>query len=121
MDPVANGRNQMDGDRLMQIYQDLGLELGAADNVVESGILEVRQRMSTGRLKVFASLENYLQQLRLYRRDERGQIVMDCDNLQNAARCLVVSGLWLMRTQPVKKPHEYSYRDLSHDPWGWMA
>jgi hypothetical protein len=119
MEPVANGRNQMDRYRLMDMYGDLGLELEDAENLLESGILEVRQRMSTARLKVFATLENYLEELRLYRRDERGQIVMDCDHLQNATRCLVVSGISRMRTEPVKQAPEHRCFDFSRG--GWMA
>ena len=93
----------------------------AADSLVESGILEVGARMAAGRLKVFASLDNYLQELRLYRRDERGQIVTGGDSLQNAARSFVVSGITWMRTEPVKELPEYRSRDLSHDSSGWMA
>jgi len=120
MDSVGNGRNQMDGYRLIRFYHALGLNLHAASNLVESGILEVWQRMSTGRLKVFASLPHYLEELRLYRRDERGQIVTECDNLQNAARCLVVSGISRMRPALVQQ------KDLT--PWytnvrgtSWMS
>jgi hypothetical protein len=38
----------------------LGLDLSAVDNPIESGILNVCQRMHSGRLKVFASLSKYL-------------------------------------------------------------
>ena len=38
---------------------------------------------------------------RLYRRDEKEQIVKDRDNLQDALRCLV-NGISNMRTKPVK-------------------
>lgn len=38
--------------------------------MIESGIQEVRQRMLTGRLKVFSSLEKYLEEFRRYRRDD---------------------------------------------------
>src|SRR5215470_584176 len=103
MDPSANGRDQTDGYRLMQKYRDLGLCLEGVTNPVESGILNVYERMSSGRLKVFASLPKYLDERRLYRRDERGQIVPERDQLQDAVRCLV-SGHSRMRTQTVKTP-----------------
>ncbi len=77
--------------------------------------------MSTRRLKVFASLTNYLEELRFYRRDERGQIVTGCDHLQNATRALVVSGMSHMRTEPVRKSPEHRYMDVSSRPFGWMA
>ena len=82
IDPAANGRNQADGRRLIQTYRQLGLDLSSVDNPIESGILNVWQRMHSGRLKVFASLSKYLDGRRLYRRDEKDQIVKDRDNLQ---------------------------------------
>jgi hypothetical protein len=121
LDPMGNGRDRMDGYQLIEMYRKLGLRLEAAQNLVESGILEVRQRMSTRRLKVFASLTNYLEELRFYRRDERGQIVTGCDHLQNATRSLVVSGMSHMRTEPVRKSPERRYIDFSSHPFGWMA
>src|SRR5439155_11605939 len=38
IDPAANGRNQVDGERLIQIYRKLGLHLEAINNPLESGI-----------------------------------------------------------------------------------
>ena len=83
----------------MQVYRNLGLHLESTDNPVESGILNVWQRMHSGRLKVFASLVKYLEERRLYRRDERDQIVREGDTLQDATRCLV-SGISRLRTKP---------------------
>ena len=103
IDPAANGRNQVDGQRLVQMYRKLGLDLSAIDNPIESGILNVWQRMHSGRLKVFASLSKYLDERRLYRRDERDQIVKDHDHLQDALRCLV-SGVSWMRPKPQPAP-----------------
>ena len=103
IDSTANGRNQADGQRLIQMYRKFGLDLSSMDNPIESGILNVWQRMHSGRLKVFASLSKYLDERRLYRRDERGQIVKDRDHLQDALRCLV-SGVSRMRTKPQPAP-----------------
>jgi hypothetical protein len=97
-DPKANGRNQADGHRLMQVYRKLGLSLQVAASPIESGILSVWERLHSGRLKVFASLSKYLEQRRFYRRDESDQIVQDQDSLQDAARCLV-SGISRMAAQ----------------------
>ena len=109
-DPTANGRDQADGYRLMQMYRKLGLNLQVTLNPIESGILAARQRMDSGRLKVFPSLSTYLEQRRLYRRDERDRIVPYRDNLQDAARCLV-NGISRMITQPKSAPPpQSSYR-----------
>jgi hypothetical protein len=80
MDPKAHGRNQADGYQLMQRYINLGLLLEAVSNPLESGILEVWQRMQSGSLKVFGSLSRYLQERRLYRKDENDQVVPDHDS-----------------------------------------
>jgi hypothetical protein len=117
IDPAAYGRNQVDGQRLVQMYRDLGLDLSAIDNPIESGILNVWQRMHSGHLKVFASLSKYLDERRLYRRDERDQIVKDHDHLQDALRCLV-SGISRMRPKPQPAPAVPSR--TYHGSCSWM-
>ena len=100
----ANGRNQVDGSRLIQMYRGLGLALQTIDNPLESGVLNLWERMNSGRLKVFASLTRYLDQRRLYRRDDKDQIVKEHDNLQDATRCLV-SGIARLHSKPVTREH----------------
>ena len=111
VDPVANGRSPADGQRLIQICRKEGLHLSLIENTLESGILNASQRMRSERLKVFASLTKYLEEVRLYRRDERDQIMKCNDHLQDAAQCLV-SGVSRMRTKPepsrVNRPQVYS-------------
>lgn len=116
LDPLANGRSQVDGDRLIQMYRDLGLALQPIDNPVESGILSVWQKMRLGRLKVFASLSKYLDERRLYRRDERDQIVKERDNLQDASRCLV-NGIARLRVKPVKAVRHWEPRCTGERSW----
>jgi len=117
IDATANGRVQADGLRLINAYRKLGLNLSAIDNPVESGIFNVWQRIYSGRLKVFGSLSKYLDERRLYRRDERGHIVNACDNLQDATRCLV-SGISHMRIKA--KPVVLPVRVYSGDR-AWMV
>lgn len=93
IDPAARGRNQVDGQRLIEIYQGLGLDLEPADNSVEAGIQEIRQRLLAGRLKVFRSCANWLAEYKLYRRDEKGKVVKKKDHAQDAGRYGVMSGL----------------------------
>ncbi len=52
IDPAAR-RNQEDGYRVREIYRKHGLRLEAVFSPVEAGILELQNRMSSGRLKVF--------------------------------------------------------------------
>ena len=106
VDPASRGRSQIDGDSLIEIYKTLGLQLTPADNAVEAGIYEVWQRLSTGRLKVFASCVNWFTEYRMYRRDEKGKIVKENDHVLDATRYLVMSGLKVAQTQGYKKSQE---------------
>jgi hypothetical protein len=100
IDPASRGRAQRDGEQLYANYRDLGLNLNFALNGVEAGLFEVWQRLSTGRLKVFKTLENWLAEYRLYRRDDKGQIVKVNDHLMDATRYFIVSGVQLCRLSP---------------------
>jgi hypothetical protein len=100
IDPAARGRQQSDGEKLADQYIDLGLSLGLAENAVEAGIYEVWSRLSTGRLKVFVGLQNFLTEFRLYRRDEKGKIVKENDHLCDCARYLLLTGLLVAEPTP---------------------
>lgn len=101
VDPAARGRSQKDGEQLLATYRDLGLHLIIANNAVEAGLLEVWQLLATGRLKIFKSCQNWLNEHRLYRRDEKGHIVKKFDHLMDATRYLVLARANIMRTKPV--------------------
>lgn len=124
IDPASRGRGQRDGEQLLRAYQDLGLLLTTAANGVEAGLFEVWQRLSTGRLKVFKTLGNWLGEYRLYRRDEKGAVVKSNDHLMDATRYLIVSGLVLEGLMPdyigksglarrQSTSHVYAYDPLS--------
>lgn len=93
IDPAARGRSQKDGEQLIQIYRDLGLNLIVANNSVESGLYEVWNDLSSGRLKVFKSCHPWFAEVRLYRRDDKGKVVKTNDHLMDATRYLKMSGL----------------------------
>lgn len=93
IDPASRGRGQADGKDLITLYRALGLDLTEADNGVSSGILEVYQRLSSGRLKIFSTCTKLLEEYRLYRRDEKGNIVKENDHIMDALRYAIVSGL----------------------------
>lgn len=120
IDPAARGRSQRDGHQIIQDYIDLGLNLETAFNGVESGIYEVWQRLSTGRLKVFKSMTNWLSEYRLYRRDEKGHIVKVNDHILDATRYLIMSGLDRAKTKPAEKTKKYDYGG-SNSSTGWMG
>lgn len=124
IDPAARGRQQTDGEQLLQLYAGEGLLITSADNAVEAGLLDVWQRLSTGRLKVFATLQNWRAEFRIYRRDEKGKIVKENDHLMDATRYLVRSGIARADQQPADKWHllskKRSRHEIQYDPFGDM-
>lgn len=120
IDPASRGRSQKDGSQLMQDYIDLGLKIDVAFNGVESGLYQVWQRLSTGKLKIFKSCVNMQKEFRLYRRDEKGRIVKENDHLCDCLRYLVMSGLERAATKQKDKPKEARYEYEPNDG-GWMG
>lgn len=80
------------GEQLAKQYRDQGLKmLGEratfpdGTNGLEAGVTEMLDRMQTGRLKVFDHLADWLEEFRLYHR-ENGKIVKLHDDLLSATR-----------------------------------
>jgi len=103
IDPASRGRSQKDGENLLQVYTDLELNLRPADNAVESGIYTVYELLSTGRLKVFSTLQSWFSEYRLYRRDNKGQIVKQNDHIMDATRYFAMTGRDLAKTKPIPR------------------
>lgn len=118
IDPAARGRGQKDGFVLFDMYVDLGLHIQTANNTVETGIYEVWERLVSGRLKVFKSLSNLRAEYRVYRRDEKGNIVKSNDHLMDATRYLILSGLDIAKVKPVAK---ISQTSQGYNETGWMV
>lgn len=104
IDPASRGRSQRDGEQLFRDYTQAGLKLIPAENSVESGIYDVWERLSTGRLKVFRTCQNWQREFKVYRRDENGHIIKKFDHLMDVTRYGVVSGLRIAITKPIPKP-----------------
>lgn len=106
IDPASRGRSQRDGKMLMHQYQVLGLNIKIAPNAVESGLLSMWRLMTTGKLKIFKSCKPWFEELRLYRRNDKGQIVKKNDHLMDASRYLILPGTkWLsVEPTPDEKP-----------------
>ena len=107
------------GKSLAMQYADAGLKMlknhathapdpgkpdGSGGNGVEAGLMEMLDRMQTGRLKVFAGLDDWLQEFRMYHRKD-GRVVKERDDLISATRY----GLMMRRkaiTQPIARRTE---------------
>lgn len=124
IDPASRGRSQKDGEQLLRQYKDLGLLVEPAKNAVESGLHECWQRMSSGRLKVFTFLSNWLDEFRLYQRDDKGRVVKEFDHLMDATRYLVLSGVMgnKLKAPPAKVKEEPHYEVYGQESAGaWMS
>ena len=86
IDPASAGSSQIDGKKLKNEYMNMGLTLYSAVNAVDAGLLRLWNRMTTGRLKVFKSCTQWFEEFRLYRRDEKGNIVKQNDHLMDGTR-----------------------------------
>jgi len=96
-DPAGQAVSQRDGASMMEAYAAAGMVITPADNAVEAGLMLALERMRAGTLKVFADLEPWWREFRLYHRDERGRVVKRDDHLMDATRYALVSGLPLAR------------------------
>lgn len=80
------------GEQLAAQYKAQGLKMLASratfqdgTNGVEAGVSDMLQRMQTGRWKVFNTCQSWLEEFRLYHRDD-GKIVKERDDLLSASR-----------------------------------
>lgn len=97
------------GQQLAEQYRKQGLNLlpdkathTAGGFGLEAGIMEMLERMQTGRLKVFSHLMDWWQEFRMYHRKD-GLIVKERDDLMSATR---IALMMLRHAQP-KKPKEW--------------
>lgn len=100
VDPAARGRSQIDGRKLLTEYRNNGLDLYLANNARETGLLKFWQALTTGKVKVFRTLQHFFKEIRLYRRDDEGQVVKKDDHLMDAGRYLIMSGRERARISP---------------------
>jgi hypothetical protein len=84
--------------------------VGGVWDHIEAGIYQVWERMSSGRLKVFDNLAEWLKEFRVYRRDDKGHIVKKDDHGLDATRYLISSGLKRAASIPSAKPRAGDWR-----------
>lgn len=99
IDPASKGRSQTDGTQLLKLYRGLGLNVTEANNAVEAGLYKCWEGLSLGKIKIFSSCNALIEELRMYRRDERGRVVKENDHCCDAMRYLVLSGIQVAKQE----------------------
>lgn len=102
IDTAALRANELDGRCIYDQYVDEDLTLEYADKSVEAGIMKIQQLLAAGRIKVFNTLSNWIQEFRTYRRDEKSGKVAEKqeDHLMDAWRYLIMSCPDILSLEP---------------------
>ena len=109
------------GEPLSRLYRKLGVNmLGShftnpdGGNSVEPGIMDMLQRMQSGRLKVFEHLSDWFAELRMYHRKD-GKIVKERDDIMSATRYAVMSLRYASLGMEKKRvEHAFGTKDDEH-------
>jgi hypothetical protein len=113
------------GDQFFKIYADLGLSMISehaqfADkrgNSVEAGLMEILQRMQTGRWKVDRTLTQWWEEFRMYHRKD-GQVVKEREDLMAATRyAFMMLRYALQQEYAPKRPDRYQARASTGASW----
>ena len=91
IDPASRGRSQVDGQRLLDIYKQAGLDILPAKNQVEAGLSQAWNLLAMGKIKVFSTLQNFAKEYMLYRRGENGKVIKEHDHLMDCFRYIVLN------------------------------
>lgn len=108
----AQGLNMLP-DKATHPPKDGELE-GTGGNGVEAGVLDMLDRMQTGRFMVFSNLEEWFEEFRMYHRKD-GKIVKLDDDLISASRYA-----YMMRRFAVTKPKKRANKPAAR-PTSWMG
>lgn len=100
------------GEQLSQLYREQGLRLNDQcasfdddrRNSVEAGLMEMLDRMQTGRWKVFKTCQLWVEEFRLYHRKD-GKVVALVDDLLSASRYA-----YMDRRHAITQPKQWERR-----------
>lgn len=104
IDCHSNKRGEGGSIELSVVYEKLGLNVSLAKNgpgTLEPSILDMYQRLSSGRLKVMSHLLNWLAEFRVARRDQMGRIVDKDNHALDASRFILISGQQIAELPPL--------------------
>jgi len=107
------------GEQLAQQYKRAGLKMLSeratfddGTNGVEAGVMDMLERMQTGRFKVFSTCAEWFEECRMYHRKD-GKIVKERDDLLSATRY----ALMMKRKAIVKPMQETEMRQRAFQPF----
>lgn len=111
------------GKQLSELYADQGLKMlhqhaqfDDGSNGVEAGLMDMLERMQTGRFKVFSHLNEWFEEFRLYHRKD-GKVVKEFDDLMAATRYGIMTLRYAeTKPKPFKAPRIGRGRS-----GGWMG
>lgn len=109
------------GEQLAQQYEAQGVNMlperatfEDGGNGVEAGLMDMLDRMQTGRFKVAAHLHEWFEEFRLYHRKD-GKVVKEADDLMAATRYAIMM-LRFAKTKPQPRT-----KTRSNGGTGWMS
>ena len=83
-----------------------------AQRQVEAGLMDMLDRMQTGRFKVFKELNDWWEEFRLYHRKD-GRVVKEGDDLMAATRY----ALMMLRFARTEKQRRDFHREIVYPDW----
>lgn len=104
IDCHSNSRGQSGTLEMSVLYANLGIDVQLAQNhakTLEPSILDMYQRLSSGRLKIMKHCQNLIAEIRIARRDANGKIVDKHNHAIDATRFILMSGTQIMEKPPV--------------------
>lgn len=118
------------GDQFYAIYRDHGLSMlsehaqfpDKRGNSVEAGIMDILERMQTGRFKVDRTLTQWFEEFRMYHRKD-GKIIKERDDLMDATRyALMMLRYAVPITQATPRPDRYATKAARSTRFrSWMS
>ncbi len=110
-DGLQHEKGRDDAKQQRDLYVDAGFTMlhdfatwDGSSRSVEQGIHEIRQRMQSGRFKVFRGLRLFFDEFNQYHRDEKGHIVKARDDLLDALRYAFMMRRYAKRLGEIKHP-----------------
>lgn len=98
VDMYAHKRSEAEAQAIVRHLQDLGIEVFHMPLDMEQACMDMQSRFDSGRLRVFANLNDWFVQYRRLSRDEKGQIT-DADAGILRATGLLINGISVAATE----------------------